>query len=349
MKVIFRILILFLFIFLTGFFIYQNKEKKDEIINASEKPIEQRPISYVIAKRSTPIQHITYSGIVNAEEELILRSKVAAEIKNISCKVGQTVRKGQILLLLDDFYLKQNYTVAKEAYLKFKTDYKRYKDLSSDQAVTAQQMEELELGLRNAESKMNMAKKRLEDATIVSPISGVVNQVFVKQGMAIGQGVPVVELVNPNILVINSGVWVEDIPFISKVDSAEILAGGNYKSLLAEVSALGVKPNMQGKYPLQLITRKGGDLLPGTIVDIEFSVKSRKSIYLPKDAFLENAVYTIKNNSALMQIVAKGSSVGDLIEVQDGLTEGDSIIVDGNHLLRDGDRVLPQSTFEPAI
>jgi multidrug efflux pump subunit AcrA (membrane-fusion protein) len=72
-------------------------------------------------------------------------------------------------------------------------------------------------------------------------------------------------------------------------------------------------------------------------------IKSQKknSLIIPAKAVIGNSVFVLENNKAIIKNIKIGAKNFQTVEVLDGLKEGEIIIVETPHLLRDGQTVQP--------
>jgi len=84
-----------------------------------------------------------------------------------------------------------------------------------------------------------------------------------------------------------------------------------------------------------------GLLRPGTFGDIIFEVQSHENaMVVPQKAVLENSyVFVVEGGKAVKKTIVLGIQNTAMIEVLDGLAEGDAVVVDGNYGLEDGGAV----------
>ena len=81
-----------------------------------------------------------------------------------------------------------------------------------------------------------------------------------------------------------------------------------------------------------------GLLRPGTFGDIVFEVQSHENaLVVPQKAVLENSyVFVVEGGKAVKKTVVLGLQNTTMVEVLDGLAEGDAVVVEGNYGLEDG-------------
>ena len=348
MKNTFRIVILIILGIIITYTLTRNKKSIDMEVRNARNPVERIPVHVIKVKKDVPLKVIRTAGTVNADKESYIISTQAGEILNVYVKVGDHIEKGTLIVRVNDFYARKEYEIAKQAYEQLKKDLGRYKSLAETEAVTGQQMEQLNLQLEGAETKMTTLERRLDETMIRSTLSGIVNQVLVKTGGMLGQGSPVCEIVNPGSITVSTGVPVQDINYIKQAAPAKIfLQTGEGPGLNAKVKNKGIKPDFSGKFPVILEFEKQADhVLPGTIVDIEITVREDSAVLVPSSSFVQykgkSGIFILHNGFAIFKQLDIENRYDDLISIRNETFNGMDVITDGAHFLSDSSQVEVQ-------
>src|SRR5262249_37050096 len=142
----------------------------------------------------------TLDGYVNAE----IRARVKGFLKSQDYQDGANVKKDQLLFTIDP----SEYKAAREkhqgpvaraqaAYARAKVTADRCRPLAAKQAVSQQDLDNAEAGLREAAATIASAKAAVDEAKlnlgycrITSPVEGVAGTALVRVGNLVGQDVP---------------------------------------------------------------------------------------------------------------------------------------------------------------
>ena len=130
----------------------------------------------------------TASGTVQAIRETTITSKLTARVMGVYAKAGETVKKGQLIIKLDDTELqgklqqgKADIALSESNLKQAQSDYVRYSSLFKSRAVSKQDFENVETKEKNSRAQLNKAKGIVSEtealiryANIVSPIDGLV-------------------------------------------------------------------------------------------------------------------------------------------------------------------------------
>jgi RND family efflux transporter MFP subunit len=150
-------------------------------------------------------------GVVSARYASDLGFQVAGRIAKRSVELGQTVRKGQVLMQLDgsDYQLasaaaQDQVLVAKTQYDQANADAKRMVTLVKAGAISVAESERqtaraeaAKAQYQQAQRQADLSRNRLRYSSLVAPYDGVVTAVRAEAGQVIGEGAPVVSIAKP--------------------------------------------------------------------------------------------------------------------------------------------------------
>ncbi|MEN3007695.1 efflux RND transporter periplasmic adaptor subunit [Pseudothermotoga sp.] len=152
---------------------------------------------YTVSKMNLT-ETVTLSGTVQAREYADIRTLVSGIVKKVLVNKGDQVKAGDVLVEIDE-------TEYKLAYIRALQNYETAKNSGS------------KLLIQQREIELELAKRDLENCKIVSPISGVVTSLDVKQGDLVNTGKTLARVVNLEKLYISASV--------DEVDYSKITVG----------------------------------------------------------------------------------------------------------------------------
>ena len=285
------------------------------------------------------------------------------QVKAIFVKKGDYVKKGQLILKLDDAVARQSLIAAKQGLETIKTQIALAKDLynrqnnlwkqgigTEVQLLTAKaQAETLEKQLLTGEANYRTAQEQASAANVVSDVDGVVDELNIRAGEFftgfIGN-MPQVKIVNTSTLKVVTEIpenyiarvslgtpvqlFLTDInkTYNSKVSFASKTINPNNRSFTAEAKIPFdklIRPNQNVEIKIEDYTAKNAIAVPVNTIQTD-----------DKGKYVYVAVQEGKLLVARKKQVIVGELSGALIEVKSGLTAGDQLITDGFQNVYDG-------------
>jgi RND family efflux transporter MFP subunit len=347
MKRYILLIVLIILILAIAWALMGNKKtlEKEELL--SESKVDVLPVMVDEIKRTELHERFTFSGILKPEKELMVISQTQGEVKEVRFDLGDYVTKGSLIVQVDNEMLAAQFKVTEANYEKAKKDIERFEKMAEVDGVTQDQLEKMQLNLKNSEAQYITVKKRLGDTSIEAPFNGYINQMFTKKGSMLGPGVPVFEIVNidrfkmtikcseDEIIHINKGMDVVIRP--KSLDDVE---------LQGKVSKVSVSADMAQQYTIEISIGQGsGQKLKGGMVAVAEILGSENYdiIAVNKNHIINkngiDYVFRVIDQTVVQTEVQTGISINENIEITQGLNVGDQIITSGLNLLSDGSKV----------
>ena len=210
-----------------------------------------------------------------------------------------------------------------------------------------QDIKSVEAQVRQAKAALDMAKYQLSNAKIIAPISGRVTSIAVSSGEMVAPSLPLLSIIDVSRVFVKVGISEKDISKIKEGQkiSLEIDAFPEEK-FQGEVVSKGVAVDQISK-TLEVkieILQPEVDIPVGVFARGDILVKTNQDVLIiPSSALTRKQdgiyVYVIEEGIARQKEVVLGIIQGERIEILDGLSEGEEIVVLGNQELEDGLKV----------
>ena len=293
---------------------------------------------------------VEVQGTVDARQSIEVTAEGMGVVRNIKVKEGQKVTKGQILAELDQTVLLQSIEeikgqldFAKQLYTKQSNLWKQNIGSEVQYLNAKNQKESLERRLSTIESQLDMTR-------IKAPVSGTVDQVYLKLGQSTAMGMPAVRVVNFNDLRVITDLsesYVSRVREGASVDlefkDLNLSAQGRIAYVARSISALN--RTFRAEVPLN---NREGLYRPNMIVGMKINdYSTNKAIKIPVN-LLQNSdegtfVMVVRAEGqglkAARVSVTPGRSNGIETEILQGLQAGDRIITTGYNDLNDGQAI----------
>lgn len=315
--------------------------------SADPKPVATASIPATTQMLENSIEAV---GSLLPQEEVVLGSEIDGVVEGVFADLGDAVAKGTLLVKIKD--TDQNLKVREtEAQLKrANQEFQRGELLVKDGYISQGQFDDLKTQYEVAQTAFEIAREQSSKTAIFAPFSGQVKEKSVTRGQNIRIHDPLISLVLNNPLKLRI-----EVP---EQYMGEIKAGGRVE---VEVSAFQgkvfegvinrISPSVDMKTRTitveALIPNANRSLKSGTFAKatIQTGVR-RKGVMVPQEAIVqvagESKVFLIQNGTAIERIVKTGARKESLVEVTEGVMEGDLVAVRNLSQLSNGIKVQPE-------
>jgi RND family efflux transporter MFP subunit len=304
--------------------------------------------------------YIDLQGKVESENISFISPRgQGGQVKALFVKRGDDVKKGQLLLQLDNSIAKQTLVAAQSGIETIKTQlafaqniYQKQKNLwdqsigTEVQLITAKNnVESLQNQLKNAQDQLKITNEQLQFTSVYSDVDGVAEEVNVKVGelfMGVGQ----IKIVNTTNLKVTTQIPENYIDRVKNGSNVKISLPDINKTIDAKISVTGklIDPNSRSFY-VEAKIPSDKDFHPNQVALVRIQDYTiNNSITVPVNTLQSDekgkyVMVAIKENNRLVarkKVVTTGEFYADKLEIKSGLQTGDQVITDGFQSLYDG-------------
>jgi membrane fusion protein (multidrug efflux system) len=310
---------------------------------------EQSAIPVEVVQPNRAEMLATYSGTatLEAEADAEVIARVAGEVRQILVEEGDTVKAGELLASLDDRQLRLEVAQARATLAKLERDYKRQIELHEKGLVAAGAFESLKFDLDNQQATHDLARLQLSYTQIRAPFAGVVAARNVKLGQTLEPGTAVFRITDPMPLKAEVFVPERELQRLQPGQHAAIqvdaLAGRTFPARVSLVSPTVDAQTATFKVTVEVEDPRG-ELKPGMFGRIGIVFERRaEALQIPRVALVETdgeaAVFIVQDGLARRRAIRTGLTNAGAIEITDGLTGSERVVVVGQSALKDGNKV----------
>jgi RND family efflux transporter MFP subunit len=336
-KVIITIVVVLAALAAIGFVLSKNKKENQAKIDFINEGSEAVPVKVIQVAKAPLKMDFSANGNFVPVQDLKLLSENSGRITSLKVKEGESVKEGQLLATLDDKYLAIDLQTARDSYQKLKTDKTRYESSYQTGGVTKAQLDELDLQLRNASSRLSQAEKRLSDAFVKAPISGVINKRSIEIGSYVSPGTALFEIVDVSSLKLNVSVNEQQVLLLQPGSKVKIKVPAfpdkNFSGTIVFVAA---KSDNTLNYPVEIKVDniEQNKIKAGMYATALFDFEDQRPVIsIPRKAFVGSVnskqVYVLEGTTARLRSVMPGVILGETVEIMEGLSEGETVVVSG--------------------
>ncbi|MFZ5552468.1 MAG: efflux RND transporter periplasmic adaptor subunit [Bacteroidota bacterium] len=329
---------------LIAFILIRNKEKNQEKM-AVVTDVNSEIMVRVDTVQKKPFD-LAYesNGKFAAINQVDFSSETSGRVLQILVKEGDNVHSGQELAVIKADALGVDLENAQAVYESALKEKERFESAFKSGGVTQQQLDQVKLALKNAESRLNQVKLRYSDTRVKSTINGFVNKRYVEQGAFVAPGSPLFEIVDVTKLKLKITVNESQIARIQLDDKVTVRAsaipGQDFEGTVRFIAA---KADNSLNFPVEIELNNDSKktLKAGMFGTAIFkSEDSQPQIIVPRSAFAGSVnskeVYVVNSKGkAILRKVVPGRIVGDMVEILDGLEEGEIVVTSGQINLQD--------------
>lgn len=288
------------------------------------------------------------SGSLQAKKQADLRAEVPAIVMQVLKDNGDRVKKGDLLVRLDDTTYRQAMASAQEAeraaqqgFDQAERHYQRLKTLSNTGAVSTQEKEDAELRRNSAQSDLAAARARLAQDSLQlartevrAPFDGVISNREASNGDTAQVGKALLKVIDPASIYFSGFVSADQAGFIQVGQTVSFHING-YRKDLFEGKIERINPVADAstrQVGIQVAIGKGNNLTVGTFAEGRVQAESLQGLTLPETSLVQQGDHTYawrvqqgKLKKVEIKIGARDVKTGDYAIVT-GLGQGDTVI-----------------------
>jgi RND family efflux transporter MFP subunit len=329
--------------------------EKKESINPN---LVSRPVKTIMITDKPYELSYNFPGKVRADRKTILSFQVRGRIVKLPVKVGQTVKKGDLLAQLDPQNYKHLYLNCVAAYNEKKVKYRRAKALHRQDVISVGEYDTRVRQYEESISNLKIAKKKYNDTALYAAYSGIVAKKFVENYQEIQAKQPIFMFFNLKFLEIEMylpekymilfenpkkyNCFANFLPFPDKKFKLKL----KEYDAIADPQTLAYKIIFRMKNPEELRVFPGMSARVEMVKNVQYSDDDKYSYQVPVEAVVSNIdkssfVWLVdkKTNAVYKQNVVVDEMRNDLIMINKGLKVGDRLVVSGVHHLHVGLKV----------
>lgn len=296
-------------------------------------------------------------GVVETDHNAVVNPEVAAKVLSLEVREGETVTKGQVLVILDGKMTESGIAEINTQIELAQTVYDKQKNLWDQKIGSEIQYLEAKNNLESLKKRQATLKAQMDMYYIRAPFGGMVDEVFPKVGEVVSPMQPAIRLVNLEKVFIKADVSEGFLGKIKAGDTAYVVFPSINKEVKTTISRLGnfINPNNRTFRVRFDIANSDQTMKPNLLARIRImDYSNSKAIVLPLSLVQQNPlgqefVYTLAGENgdvAKRQFVKTSMSYDGVAEVTEGLKSGDLVITKGSRGIRDGEAVNVREVAE---
>lgn len=316
---------------------------------------EKRVLVTALSVEAVNFEHtIEVQANVKTRQNLDLYPEYNGKLVSIYVKEGQSVKKGALLAKIDDAGLKEQLDQIELQLNLAETTFERTERLWNQKIGS--EMMYLEAKTRYEAQKKQLAQMRrqLAKTKIYAPFNGTIDQVFANQGANVAPGVtPILRIVNLNSMYVEADVPENYLTSVTKGSKAVVEIPVLGQSQITSIRQTGsyIQPSNRTFRVEAPLDNPNGDIKPNLVAKLNvIDYTNPEALMVPRRILRQNAegvyfVFALSNSegensyAAEQRFVELGKSKNEMIEITQGISQGDLLIDEGVSLLEPNQKV----------
>jgi RND family efflux transporter MFP subunit len=288
---------------------------------------------------------LTVSGVVEPIRTIAVNSQLSGALVSVIVEEGDVVQKGDPLAQLDDREIQAQLAAAEAAYQVAESAYERSTRLRQRNVITLPEYERDRTAYAAAKAQLDQLRTRLEYATIVAPIAGVVTEKRVEAGDIVAPQTRLFRVADISTMVVRVQVSELDVVDLQTDDAVEVALDAfpdrQFEGRIRRI--FPAADPMTRLVPVEVAFEGEVARLarPGFLARTTFALGMHENVLLvPASALVRGAdteaVFLVQDDTATRRTVSTGLISQGRVEITDGLRIGDLVVTVGNNALQDG-------------
>jgi RND family efflux transporter MFP subunit len=299
----------------------------------------------------TDFQHfVNVQGRLEAKDMVMVSAKMGGQITQITVKEGDFVSAGQTLAILDKETMEKSIDEISKGLEIANTLYDKQKALWDQKIGTEVQYLSAKNNKESLEKRLATLRSQMKQLIVTAPFSGVIDEIYAKNGSLAAPGVPLMKLVNFSNMKAKANVPDIYITRVQKGDKVVI----NFPDINEKVNgtitfvAQVVDPLTRSFTIEASFSNPGNRYKPNMLAVIEINDETKKDAIVVYENFIQNsengklvfvATGTGTTKTASARYVETGLTYNGKVEIVKGLQAGDLLITQGYQDLVDGQHI----------
>lgn len=335
----------------------KDSKVSDKTSNASaERALQVTAEDYVTIQSNSLASGPVITGSIQPERKADLRAEVSAIVLQVFKENGEVVRRGDVLVRLDDTAFRdqlasaeQGARAAQQTLDQAERQLERLKTLRASGMTSMQALEDAEIRRNNAQSELVAAKARsvaarqqMQRTEIRAPFDGIVSERKVSNGDTAQIGKEIMKVIDPSSLRFQGLISADSVNLVKAGQSVSFRINGYDQQFIGKVRRVDPAANATTRQVEVLVDFVGKDQprVSGLYAEGRIEAGSAEALTIISSALIRDGdktfVWAIQDGSLKRAAVVLGDR---------DVRRGDYSITSG---LKSGDKVLrqPLSTFK---
>lgn len=342
-------------------------------------PVKVLTVSATVVEPEDWKPNIATIGSAKAAQGVELAFETSGVVRSVDFKANERVSEGQVLATLDSEVERALEPSAQSAYETARAQFERLASLRKNGVVAQKDFDAAQRDMITAEAELARLRAVIRQKTLKAPFSGVIGIPRIDVGAYVQPGTLVTTLQNLDDMYVDFTVPEQRAHELSS--GQKVMVGPNADNLTIPGEIIGIDPKVDTSSRLVSVRAKvdnrNGQLIPGQFLQVRVELPTQPdTIVLPQTAVVTSLygdyVYKLTpmpaenansqgttgqggNDDApeprykVAQVFVKqGRRNNGLVEITEGVKEGDMVVTAGQNKIQNGSVVRVDNSIDPA-
>ncbi|MEW9798377.1 efflux RND transporter periplasmic adaptor subunit [Alteromonas sp. CYL-A6] len=307
--------------------------------------------------RATPVKTATVTrqafpvtiealGTANANESVTITAQVTDTVQSVFFDDGEKAEAGQLLVQLNDNEEKARIEELKANIAEAQRQLKRIENLRESSAASEQLLDEQQARVKALRAQLDVARAQLADLQIHAPFSGMLGIRNVSKGSLIRPADVITTLDDISVIKVDFSVAERHLASLSAGQNVYATSaaypGETFTGTISTIDSR-VDPVTRSVLVRAIIDNPDARLRPGMLLTITVEKQVLNTLIVPEKALVpvqdKQFVFVVNGDKVTETEVVIGERKPGLVQIVEGLSEGQQVVTEGTLRVRDGSPV----------
>lgn len=289
------------------------------------------------------VDEIEALGTARANESVEIRPRISSLVDRIAFEEGQLVTAGDLLIQLESSEIVAGLALAEAALSESRSLYERNKSLSSREAISVSNLEQLLAEVKVNEAQVEAARARLANTRIRAPFAGRIGLRRVSPGSFVDTSTIITTLDDVSLIKLDFSVPETFLTVVAEgmdiVAHSVVFPGREFKGSVLSVDTR-LDPVSRAVQVRAVLPNDDGVLKPGMFLTVDLQRDQGDVLVAPEQALVPEGtrqyVFVVKDGIAEKRAVTIGRRIPGFVVISNGLAVGEAVVTEGTNKVRDG-------------
>jgi RND family efflux transporter MFP subunit len=290
-------------------------------------------------------REVTVSGIIEPIRSVGVNAQIGGAVLSVHVEEGTEVQPGMVLARLDDREIAAQVASAEANFRVAEANFQRAERLRERQVITSAEYDRDRAAFEASRGQLEQLRTRLGYATVRAPVAGVVTEKLVEAGDIVAPQTRLFEIAEVSTMVVRVRVSELDVVRLKEGDAvAVVLDAFPDRKLRGRIRRIYPAADPATRLVPVEVALEGTDASvarPGFLARATFTLEQLENVPLvPASAIIgaagAEAVFVVEDGKAVRREVRTGMTSEGRVQILAGLAVGDTIVITGGNVLREG-------------